>query len=1197
MTEKYANNAAASDGDAALLFAGDGLSTRLEFSISLSMLNRPSSDIDNKAFHTPPPRIQSQAKRKSLRHLIHAHVRRPDAAPQAPELPVKKSKGESLPLPVDTFNLPLPKLPSPLASFGGDLQWPDSANEASATEKAHDVVSGDKAKVLIPGNVIESDDYDDEACLAGPAPVAAAAVRLNGELLPVQPLPVADKALASLGVPISRRWSSSGVMDNPQRRRSLMFQPLLDVAAVGALIDTFADRPLTPFPVTTLTPLLAPKVDLDGTKQRIMGGLRRATTVISSNRHKIKLLKHRPSTDMLGGISVIESAQPDDTNNKVCPVAQPGNTNNAIANARNSAAELTTATTTLQLEPHQPPLATPHVRRAGTLNISTRQPPPSTATAHAARLKRSPTHHGQPPSSAPADSNIGLGYAPIAVSLKSSRSRQFLLNTPLGEFEVIRTLGQGSYGKVKLMRSALTAEQFAVKIIKRYPPHKHRRGHAEYRKAKTLDRRVVREANLAAILGQLHPHIVPLHDFRVTDTHFYLFYAYVNGVTLAERVGSSGLSEREARAVFKPVVETIRFCHQYSVIHRDIKLENVLIDYADESQDAWPLLGRGASATMAAGAGAGAGAGSQRSLANLHRSASATILGKRGNEASGTGVCTPPLVDYRVASVFDGRVKIIDFGLANFFDGTSLMETFCGSLPYTAPEILRGDAYVGPEIDVWSLGVLLYVMMTGQFPFEDPAQIRNFDKIMAGDFALRPTMSRALQDLLVKMLEPSSKRRITMQGVLQHEWLVNSGCNSHGLRGSLSFAAASCEPLPSAAAGVVPAPGTCCARHPFALTDAIHDRRTLLLPGPTINRVIAREVATCLDRSLDEVMRLLEAAMSAGRKTSSKSMTPLHASSSSGAHQGAAAHQWPSALLELNSQSTLIEVPNSPVISVYALVLQQISMRRYYLELPATESSGLSTTLSSSSQLAASAYGYSGGLRDLAEPTKSQTLIDRLTLQISHLVSMTGSLVGGSGVANASAATTPPYSKQQSRIADIADSVVQPAYMQPLSTGQQTASRKRLRSSRVRDPVGVASQPLHVNEPRIRCIGTLEEIHDRITLPSELSSLPAEEVLGLVSSLLKSHEITHTFVETQRMPMQKALDTSVFPLKTIAAMVSSAYDPPPAPHANSVAAIDSSVNQPQASNLLSIFQGIFTSSKAWQCFSETINAVTHQSIE
>ncbi|KAJ2325193.1 Serine/threonine-protein kinase, partial [Coemansia sp. RSA 2681] len=525
-------------------------------------------------------------------------------------------------------------LPSPLASFGVEIQWPGDSSSVNggggggatmleraplpvvnqAVQPAAAVAEAEVLPTL--GNVIESDDDDDDI---GNHHLIPAAQRGEEETsLPLQQPPpplaaVADQARSSMpalngsGMPIERRWSSSsGVTDKPQRRRSLMFQPLLDVAAVGALIDTFADRPLLApamAPTATTASAAAPPpphasdaaAATDGPKQRIIGGLRRATTVISANRHKLKLLRRRPSAEML---SAIESVQPDDDEfsekNAVAPQMQ--QQQQPMANQEAAAAAAAT--------PASPP--THRVRRAGTLNIAAlrqqQQQQPSAATA---RLKRSPTHHGQPPPqpqpiaaastdiSATGSLGLGGGYAPIAVSLKSSRSRQFLLNTPLGEFEVLRTLGQGSYGKVKLMRSALTAEQFAVKIIKRYPPHKHRRGHAEFRKAKTLDRRVVREANLAAILGQLHPHIVPLHDFRVTDTHFYLFYAYVSGVTLAERVGSSGLSEREARAVFKPVVETIRFCHQYSVIHRDIKLENVLIDYADEAQDAWPLLGRG----------------------------------------------------------------------------------------------------------------------------------------------------------------------------------------------------------------------------------------------------------------------------------------------------------------------------------------------------------------------------------------------------------------------------------------------------------------------------------------------------------------------------------------------------------------------------------------------------------------------------
>ncbi|KAJ1746336.1 Serine/threonine-protein kinase, partial [Coemansia sp. RSA 1821] len=141
------------------------------------------------------------------------------------------------------------------------------------------------------------------------------------------------------------------------------------------------------------------------------------------------------------------------------------------------------------------------------------------------------------PAMKPQQDHTTAGSKHQAIAMSLAGAKQFLLNTPLGEFEVERTLGQGSYGKVKLMRSALTGEQFAVKIIRRL------RVRTDPRKAKTLDRRVVREANLAAILDQLHPHIVPLHDLQATDTHFYLLYAFVEDPTLAERVRAHGIDE------------------------------------------------------------------------------------------------------------------------------------------------------------------------------------------------------------------------------------------------------------------------------------------------------------------------------------------------------------------------------------------------------------------------------------------------------------------------------------------------------------------------------------------------------------------------------------------------------------------------------------------------------------------------------
>lgn len=66
-----------------------------------------------------------------------------------------------------------------------------------------------------------------------------------------------------------------------------------------------------------------------------------------------------------------------------------------------------------------------------------------------------------------------------------------------------------------------------------------------------------------------------------------------------------------------------------------------------------------------------------------------------------------------------GNIKIIDFGLSNLFSPRSHLSTFCGSLYFAAPELLKGKLYTGPEIDVWSFGVVIYILLCGKVPFDD----------------------------------------------------------------------------------------------------------------------------------------------------------------------------------------------------------------------------------------------------------------------------------------------------------------------------------------------------------------------------------------------------------------------------------------------------------------------------------------------
>ena len=66
----------------------------------------------------------------------------------------------------------------------------------------------------------------------------------------------------------------------------------------------------------------------------------------------------------------------------------------------------------------------------------------------------------------------------------------------------------------------------------------------------------------------------------------------------------------------------------------------------------------------------------------------------------------------------EGSIKLADFGFSNYFEEESLLSTFCGSPPYAAPELFEGKQYVGSKVDIWSLGVVLYVLVSGTLPFD-----------------------------------------------------------------------------------------------------------------------------------------------------------------------------------------------------------------------------------------------------------------------------------------------------------------------------------------------------------------------------------------------------------------------------------------------------------------------------------------------
>ena len=125
-------------------------------------------------------------------------------------------------------------------------------------------------------------------------------------------------------------------------------------------------------------------------------------------------------------------------------------------------------------------------------------------------------------------------------------------------------------------------------------------------------------------------------------------------------------------------------------------------------------------------------------------------------------------------SVFP-NVKVADFGLCGYIRETSLMESFCGSACYCAPECLSKVSYDGRFADVWSLGVILYYMVTGQQPWSVANASLMMRQIMKGSFSLPKTVSEECQNLIEAMLKVNPQDRIQMEEILKHPWLQCAG--------------------------------------------------------------------------------------------------------------------------------------------------------------------------------------------------------------------------------------------------------------------------------------------------------------------------------------------------------------------------------------------------------------------------------------
>ncbi|CAH8435443.1 unnamed protein product [Schistosoma rodhaini] len=264
-----------------------------------------------------------------------------------------------------------------------------------------------------------------------------------------------------------------------------------------------------------------------------------------------------------------------------------------------------------------------------------------------------------------------------------------------GKYKIIRTIGQGNFAKVKLAIHLLTGREVAIKMIDKIKMYK------------TCRDKLTREVRVTKSIN--HPNIVQLYEVIETGRYVYLVMEYAkNGEMFEYLLKHNRMSESDARRKFRQILSAVQYCHRKNIVHRDLKAENLLLDYQN-------------------------------------------------------------------------NIKLADFGFANHFNAASLLDTFCGSPPYAAPELLNGEKYMGPEVDVWALGVLLYLFISGTLPFEASTLKELHRRITQCDYRIPYFMSTKCELIIKRMLEIDPIKRSCLEELMEDPW-INIGYEHDPLR-------------------------------------------------------------------------------------------------------------------------------------------------------------------------------------------------------------------------------------------------------------------------------------------------------------------------------------------------------------------------------------------------------------------------------
>lgn len=271
-----------------------------------------------------------------------------------------------------------------------------------------------------------------------------------------------------------------------------------------------------------------------------------------------------------------------------------------------------------------------------------------------------------------------------------SENKNVLLNDKpprfksIDEFNILDVLGRGGYSVVHLVEHKKTGRKYALKCA------------ARYKKGRDRSERTYTEIKVLQKLK--HPNIIRLKGYFEDDETIYLVLEYISGKDCSKFFKRNLPTKMQVKTIIRQLVESVMYIHKQGIVHRDIKLENILID-------------------------------------------------KNFN------------------------IRLTDFGLCAIKETQyDMMHETLGTLRYTAPELIKGEGY-NDSVDVWGIGVVLFMLLTGEYPFNGSNKTSIFRRIQEKRIHYSQyKLEKKELHLLKHLLQKDPEKRIEIEEILDEDF-------------------------------------------------------------------------------------------------------------------------------------------------------------------------------------------------------------------------------------------------------------------------------------------------------------------------------------------------------------------------------------------------------------------------------------------